>query len=208
MRINILITILLISFSIEAQINAGKKDDNTFHVFEGGFALGANMSQVHGDKFAGFNKLGLNVGPVLHINFNENWYGDMEVLFTQKGSRTTPAQSNSLGYTYKLQFNYVEIPVMVGYNDKNRLLFQAGLAYARLFSVKEEINGSDFTDPENFENMELSYVLGGTFLMGETKHFGLEVRYQHSLTSVGVPLDPTVTGMVHAMLSLRGVYYF
>ncbi len=208
MRIIILTVFFLSWFSLNAQINAGEENDNTFHVFEGGFALGFNMSQVHGDLFSGFNKLGLNAGPVLHINFSENWFLKMEILFTQKGSRATPSQTINLGYTYNLRFNYVEIPVMIGYNDKNRLLFQAGAGYGRLFSVIEEIQGVNTTNENNYENSEISYIIGGTILLGEKKHYGLDVRYQGSITSVGVPRDPTFPGLVNALISIRGIYFF
>ena len=208
MRIIILTAFFLVRFTLNAQINAGDENDKTFHVFEGGFALGFNMSQVNGDLFAGFNRLGLNTGPVLHINFSEQWFLNMEILFTQKGSHATPAQANNLGYTYNLRFNYVELPLMMGYNDNNRLIFQAGLAYARLFKVLEEINGANTTDEDKFEGMEISYLLGGTILLGEKKHYGLDIRYQSSITSVGVPRDPRFTGMVNALISIRGIYFF
>lgn len=206
MRINILITFFLISFSVKAQINAGEKDDNTFHVFEGGISAGFNFSQVDGDNYAGFNKLGINAGPIVHINFTPNWNVSMEVLFSQKGSRTKPDPNNY--NTYYLAMNYVEIPIMANYNDKNRLIFQAGAAYGRLFTVKEEINGILNNNTEAFYTDEISYIVGGTFLLGENKHWGINARYQGSITAVGDSPNPTVIGLVNRLLTLRGVYYF
>src|SRR5690242_18846381 len=141
MKLVVFLFFLSTCFALQAQINAGDPDDESFHLFEGGIVAGFNMSQVHGDYLGGFNKLGFVGGGELHINFTQSWFLGMEMLFIQKGSTSTP--SNDQGYEYKLRFNYVEVPVLASYNDKDRLIFQAGLAYGRLFDAKEEINGLD-----------------------------------------------------------------
>jgi len=206
MRIIAVFFLLSTSFALRAQINAGDPDDNTFHLFEGGVIAGFNMSQVHGDYHGGYNKLGLVGGPVLHINFNRSWFVSTAMLYNQKGARSTPKDYH--GYTFKLSFDYVEVPVLINYNDKNRLIFQAGLAYGRLFNIVEEINGNDDGDYEQFFKDEISYVVGGTVLAGEKKHFGINFTYEGSVTSVGVPYDPAAIGLVNNLLSLRGIYYF
>ncbi len=206
MRINILIAILLLSGKLFSQINAGDQGDNTFHVFEGGISAGFNFSQVDGDNYAGFNKIGINAGPIVHVNFTPNWNLSLEVLYSQKGSRTKPDPNNF--NTYNLSMDYIEIPVLANYNDKSRLIFQAGLAYGRLFSVKEVINGIENNNNEAFYNYELSYIFGGTFLLGEQKHWGVNARYQGSITAVGASANPNVVGLANRLLTLRGVYYF
>lgn len=206
MRILVVILFLSTSCSLHAQINAGNIDDNTFHIFEGGIVAGFVMSQVHGDYLGGFNKLGFTGGPELHINFTESWFASLEMLFIQKGSKSTPLNNN--GYTYLLRLNYAEVPLLINYNDKNQLIFQAGFSYGRLFDVKQETNGYDYDDDSGFFNAELSYIVGGTFLVGEQKHIGINFRYEGSIFSVGDPLDPSAFGLANILLSLRGIYYF
>lgn len=202
------ITGILLStfFSLHAQINAGHPDDHSFHVFEGGFALGINASQVDGDLIAGFNKLGLNTGPVLDINFSQNWFLSMELLFTQKGSRST--LNDNLPYTLRIDMDYIEVPVLMNYNDKQHLIFQAGLAYGRLFKVQQIVDGIVEPNSGAFYNSELSYVLGGTFLIGKNRHFGANIRYQGSITSVGKSSNPKTIGLANRLLSFRALYYF
>ncbi len=206
MRFIVVILFLSTTCSLRAQINAGNTDDNAFHIFEGGVVAGFVMSQVHGDYLGGFNKLGFTGGAELHINFSESWFASMEMLFIQKGSKSTPLNNN--GYTYLLRFNYVEVPLLINYNDKNQLIFQAGFAYGRLFDVKEELNGFDYDDDSGFFTDEISYVVGGTFLAGKQKHIGINFRYEGSVFSVGDPLDPSAFGLANILLSLRGIYYF
>lgn len=206
MRIIIFLAVLFQFLSVAAQINAGEPKSQEFRVFEGGVSAGFNFTQVDGDNYAGFNKLGLNAGPIVHVNFNPNWNVSLELLYSQKGARTKP--DPNIVNTYLLAMDYAEVPVVLNYNDKNRLIFQAGLCYGRLVSVKEEINGFDNNNDEAFYSDELSYIIGGTFLVGEMRHWGVNVRYQGSITTVGASANPAVVGLVNRLISLRGVYYF
>ncbi|MBC8173012.1 MAG: PorT family protein [Chitinophagales bacterium] len=197
---------LYTSFSLCAQIQHGS-DDDKFRLIDAGLILGANFSQVDGDNLDGFNKLGLNTGGIAHINFNPNWSLSFEILFSQKGSRTRP--DPDLINTYKLVLNYADVPVAINYKDRNRMIFSAGLAYGRLFSFAEYLNGNETNFPNDpFKNDELSFHVGGTILVGELKHFGVNFRYQQSLTTIGPSINPRVVGLTNKLLSLRGIYYF
>jgi len=204
MRIIISLLLFLSCSSLFAQINAGDPNDNDFHLFDAGFSAGFNFSQVDGDDLAGFNKLGINAGPIVHVNFSKNWSASLELLYSQKGARTKP---NTINFnTYALALDYAEVPILANYNDKNRLIFQAGLAYGRLINIKEEING--ITLSNTYYDDELSYIIGGTFLIGEKKHWGVNVRYQGSITTIGPSANPAILGKVNRLISLRGVIYF
>ncbi|MBC8047484.1 MAG: PorT family protein [Fimbriimonadaceae bacterium] len=196
---------LCTSFSLQAQIKHGK-DDDQFRIFDVGLIAGFNASQVDGDNLAGFYKMGLNTGGVAHINFNEDWSLSFEILFTQKGARTRP-DPDAIN-VYKLTMNYAEVPVAINYNDQNRFIFSAGLGYGRLFKVVELINGLDNNNDDAFYSDEVSYHFGGTILIGEEKHFGVNFRYQGSITAVGQSLNPTLPGAINRLLSFRGIYYF
>lgn len=206
MRIIIVITLFSLNLGLSAQINAGDPDDNEFHLFDGGFSLGANFTQVDGDDLAGFNKIGINVGPIIHINFNPNWSASMELLYSQKGARSKPDPNNV--NTFILVMDYAEVPIMANYNDKNRLIFQAGFSYGRLVNSREKINGIEQNIEGVLENDELSYIVGGTFLVGEKKHFGVNLRYQGSITKVGPSANPKVVGLINRLVTARATYYF
>lgn len=206
MRIILFTTILFTFMVADAQINAGDPKDNEFHLFDAGFSVGANFSQVDGDYYAGFNKLGITAGPIIHINFNPNWSASLELLYSQKGAKSKPDPNNVNTYLFVL--DYAEVPVLINYNDKNRLLFQAGLAYGRNIKAFEEVNGIDTNGGEVIKSDELSYVLGGTFLIGEMKHWGANFRYEGSITKVGPSPNPKVVGLVNRLIAVRGIYYF
>lgn len=206
MKAYLFLACLACVFRVHGQIQHGSKDKD-FRLFDAGAAIGFNASQVDGDNLAGFHKLGWNAGAVAHVNFDPHWSVSFELLYTQKGSRTYP--DPDLINTYKLTLHYAEIPVLLNYNDKNRILFHAGLAYGRLFKFKELINGLENQNNENaFHKDELSYLFGITALVGQEKHFGVNLRYQGSITSIGKSANPKVPGMTSRLISLRGMYYF
>ena len=51
----------------------------------GGISIGMNLCQVDGDQFYGFNKVGLNFGPMVILPFgkNKSWSVSMELLYSQ-----------------------------------------------------------------------------------------------------------------------------
>jgi len=119
--------------------------------FLGAVSAGINLSQVDGDEVYGFKKVGFNGGPSIILPFgkNKNWSVTMEILFSmngayQKGATDTVPQDSTgpVSYSgYKLNLNYVQIPLMVHFTDKKIIAGGIGFAYNQLVSVKEWQNG-------------------------------------------------------------------
>jgi len=105
----------------------------------GAVSLGMNLTQVDGDDFFGFNKVGLNVGPMVIVPFgkNKNWSASMELLYSQKGSK----HNGSADFTdYRLIQDYAEIPVLVHFTDKKLISGGLGFSYGQLINYKETKN--------------------------------------------------------------------
>jgi hypothetical protein len=114
----------------------------------GAVSAGMNLSQVDGDEKYGFKKVGLNIGPSVIIPFGKNkkWSVTMEILFSQLGSKqreqytndsTAPMDSTGYYDGYKLKLNYVQIPVMVHFKDKNIIAGGVGFLYGQLVGAQE-----------------------------------------------------------------------
>lgn len=208
MKRNLFVFIFLCTcFSLRAQIQHGK-DDDKFRLIDAGPVIGFNASQVDGDLYAGFYKFGINAGAAANINFNQQWSLGFEILFSQKGAHSNFSENNT-NDVYNLTLNYAEIPVMINYKDQNRMIFSAGLAYGRLLEYKLIYNGSVIRNDDAYYNDELSYHIGGTLLTGENKHFGINLRYQGSITAIGVASpNSRLAGAINRLISVRGIYYF
>ena len=105
----------------------------------GAVSVGMNLTQVDGDEFFGYYKVGLNVGPMVIVPFGKkkNWSASMELLYSQKGSKHNGSTDST---TYKLVQDYAEIPVLVHFTDKKLISGGVGVSYGQLINYKETKN--------------------------------------------------------------------
>ncbi len=161
--------------------------------FYGGVLLGTNFSQVDGDAYAGYHKVGLNVGGIVYTRFTEHLAASLEILFSQKGARGNQEQqlgnSDSFLTDYRINLNYAEIPVMLNYFDRRKSHFGAGLSYSQLVSGEELIEvtrgtsvGSVDASKYPFRKADLNIVAGGNLHLW--KGLFLNARFQYSILSV------------------------
>ncbi len=112
--------------------------------FLGAFSAGVNITQVDGDEIYGYHHYGFNVGPSVLIPFTKNkkWSVTLELLYSQLGSYEKYANVDTLPRPYyKLNLDYVEIPVLVHFTDKNVIAGGLGFSYGQLVDVKEWEHG-------------------------------------------------------------------
>src|ERR1017187_5070363 len=136
MKKHILVFILFISILFIREANAQR-------IF-GALSVGMNITQVDGDEIYGYKHYGLNIGPSVLIPFTKNkkWTVTMELLYSQVGSYEKYANVDTLPRPYyKLNLDYVEIPVLVHFVDKNAVAFGLGFSYGQLVNVKEWEHG-------------------------------------------------------------------
>ena len=141
-------------------------------VFKGQLIGGVNLSQVDGDQQIGYRKVGAHagVGVMFPFNFKKGeqtkpWSLSMEILLNQKGARKknyyyqdTSTDFANGKFEYFLELNYVSVPFILHYTDKDKWTFGVGFAYNRAFSISEReydiqqsydsvkrLNPSDFT---------------------------------------------------------------
>ena len=192
----LLFAIVWISFTERAQAqnpsNYYVEDPRTFY---GGLVLGGNFSQVDGDSYAGYHKVGLNAGGIVYIHLEEKLAASMEILFSQKGSRGHRVQESGIQGTYiqkyKINLNYAEVPIQLNYFDRRRSHFGGGLSYSQLITSKEEINtynGPVATDSFNFRKADLNLVLGGNVHIWNG--FFVNLRFQYSLIPIRKNIPP------------------
>lgn len=112
----------------------------------GELITGFNLAQVDGDEVVGYRKPGFNGGVGAILPIGGQWSISIETLLSQKGAyKKFPFEYNdSLGLPYyNLRLNYAEVPLMLHYNDKNKLIFGLGFSYGRLVDMTEIEHGKD-----------------------------------------------------------------
>jgi hypothetical protein len=123
--------------------------------FKPGLLAGLTTSQVGGDGYSGFNKLGVTAGGFVRYNLREKWSAQFEIYFVQKGSRNAysisendPTQSSEY---FICRLNYVEVPLMIKFNHR-RFVYEAGLYYAQLIGFYMEYRNDDRSIPSQVYN--------------------------------------------------------
>ncbi len=161
--------------------------------FLGGVSLGMNLTQVDGDEFYGFHKVGLNVGPMVSMPFgkNKNWSASMELLYSQKGSYHNGSTDST---TYRINLDYAEVPLLIHFTDKKLISGGVGFCYGQLVNYKETKNNfydSIFTYQNSLSNYEISIIADVQIRLWSK--LWANVRYQYSLKSNHTVLvsDPT-----------------
>ena len=115
----------------------------------GGLALGLNASQVDGDNYAGYHKMGLNIGVTGFIPVRDKMAISVEISLNQKGSTKRPHPQDPYGNSYKLRLDYLDIPVLFNFKDKNKLIVAGGFSYGTIVRFDEIVNGTYNTYPIN-----------------------------------------------------------
>lgn len=208
------IVLLAASFSPSRAQNPSSYYIEVPRTFTGGVIFGTNLCQVDGDNYAGYYKVGINAGAVLYARLNDKFSTSLELLYSQKGSRSNMEKlSTNKLYTIVKQgisLNYVEFPVMLNYFDKRKSHLGAGLSYSRLISSKETLTtapGIAYDESKYpFRKDDLNFVAGGQLHLVKGLYLGL--RFQYSVYPVRKEFDPEF-GRAHQynnMWTLRLMY--
>lgn len=178
---------------------------------------GVNASQVDGDEVYGYHKFGLNVGAAAIVPLGGNWSVSLETIYNEKGSHQRARYIDSLDGSYDLKLNYLDIPVLIHYTDKDIVTFGAGFAYGRLFNVWEQRNGIEQThvtlNSEIYKTSDLNALIDIRFRLYNRLHFN--TRYAYSLRKIATRLvvdsktgNPNLRYQYNGMFTFRLLYIF
>lgn len=181
-----ILTLCLILLTYCAYAQDGYPEDRTF---SGSLVFGANASQVDGDSYYGYHKLGLHTGAGVSARFTDEFGAGMELLYTRKGSvGQTIIESPTIGtyvYKYFMKLNYVEVPFTIHFRYKI-VEIEAGISYSRLIKADEwvEADRPVYIDPikNRYNTNDVDYLFGVSRQV--YKKLFVNVRYQYSITSI------------------------
>ncbi len=192
LKAGILYLLLALPFAAGAQNFFSTDDGANPQTFYGGFAAGFNFSQVDGDSYAGFHKVGFNGSGMVYVRFSDQVGLSFELGYSQKGSRVKQSATdmNGIGYLndYTLKLNYAEVPLMLYFvpGGDNKFHVRLGGYYARLITAKEEAiaNYPVNIDPTlyPFKKQDIGYAAEVNYMF--YKGWFLSGRYTYSITSV------------------------
>lgn len=146
----------------------------TFHA---GLIAGLNGNQIHGDTYSGFDQAGLVGGVFVCTDPSKTWYFQMEMQYSQKGSKKNPNPEKGDYDAFELRLKYVEVPFLARYNFR-KLYFEVGETIGVLAGVREWDDYGEIT-PQGFRRWESALVLGVGVSLNE--HWSIDFRNTNSL---------------------------
>jgi hypothetical protein len=148
-----------------------------------GIKGGANMNKLSGQSFSDKFTFGYHIGGFLEAGIGNKLFIQPEVFFSQVKQDTSSQfrviYSSFLGSTQsKIELNYINIPVLIGYKVSNVLTIQAGPQYSILMSKNETLlqNGKNAFKTGDFS------VLAGLQL--QASKFSIYGRYALGLSNL------------------------
>ena len=190
-KIAAIATILLSTTGIRATAQAYNEE---YNAFVAGLVGGLNFTQVDGDGYRGYNKIGYSGGAIIYLPFGymENMPIEgtlalsMEISFTQKGSKGKDPIPNTGVLSQDIKLQYAEVPILLNFFRGSRKSgFGAGFSVGYLATSEELIDNGSGTVLKNalpFKKFDFNFVLAGNIHL--YKGFFLSPRFQYSLLSV------------------------
>ena len=156
-------------------------------LFGAGVLVGASFSQIDGDAFTGYSKVGLYTGAQAIVRFDKRNQLRIGLLYHQKGNRVeSQGGGNYRDKDRIMELSYAEVPFLLyhklTFNElkNSATILEAGLAYGRLsgtrfVELENRIDGPAYESlVDDFSRNEISAVVGLSYQID--KHFGIGFR--------------------------------
>lgn len=145
--------IFLFSFQF---ILSQEENSQTFRFM---LTAGVTASQIHGDNYSGFHKLGGMGGIGVEYQFSKKFASSLGLIFIQKGARKNQNPTKGDYSAYYMNLNYIEVPLIFTYKQKNKFLVDIGISAAYLASYYEANEVAQIIG-NTPKNMDYSIKLG------------------------------------------------
>ncbi len=181
-----IVLVFLSVYLILSSINLFSQDK----AFKLGFLANCNFYRLKGDKVIiqgekGRKDIGFSPGIFVRKFLTKKIYGNVEFRYISKGTMGATLYYNGI------KLNYIEIPFTAGYQFnflKNRMFVEAGVAYAKLLSLKIFSQNTSM-NPEflrEFKKNDLSLLTKIIYPLKikNSDKFFIAFRFSHSIQSI------------------------
>lgn len=195
MRAKICILIIGLLTIVSTQEGFGQR-------IKGAVIFGGNITQIDGDNAYGFHKWGLNVGAAAIVPIKKNFSFSLETIYNQKGSNqkawyyeeVTDTSDNVIDVRtgqYKAKLDYLEVPFLIQYTDKNIITAGVGFSYGRLVNVKEyqhdTLVPTTTLNSNTYDRNDWNVIADLQFrILKKYPKFKFNIRYAYSMSSIRI----------------------
>jgi len=185
-------------------------------LFKALFHVGINGAQIDGDNYAGYDQIGLDAGVGTFIRVHKYLAFTMSIDYSMKGARQHLVQdpNNPSPSQYQVQWDYLEVPLMLHVVGKNLVTFGMGLQPAVMVRYREwdqygnrrDVNTPLYPAPGGMPNLfDLEGIAALHFIVW--KRVLLGIKFSYSLTRVRSSLYATpFNGEYNNLLTFEAGY--
>jgi Outer membrane protein beta-barrel domain len=158
-----------------------------------GIKAGYNSSSIEVDNGTDYDsKSGLHVGGLAHIHVSKHFAVQPELVFSCQGGE---------GPNSKLKLSYINLPILAQYMVSNGFRLQTGPQVGFLVSAEQKVGDIIFDVDDVYDNIDLSWVIGGSYLF--SSGFGIDLRYNIGVSDI---IDGGNTDAMNKVLQ-GGLFY-
>lgn len=162
----------------------------TFAQLQFGVKGGLNLANLSGDVSDTKMKIGFMVGGFASYEVNEQLSVQPELMFSQAGCKYDIGSD-----TYKINLNYIVLPVMVKYSFGD-INLQAGPQIGFLLSAEDD--GEDIKD--GMKSVDFGLNIGAGYQMDK---IGIEARYNLGLSNINDGTGEVKTNGIQILVSYK-----
>jgi len=171
-----------------------------------GAKLGLNVAnQSYSNDYIGVTSpstdpmIGFHIGGLAEIKLTDKFAIQPELLFSMQGSKQTTSEFDTDGYSYtsedKINFTYINVPVMFKYFVIKKLSIEAGPQVGFLVSAKDKYESTETfegtvtkesktVDVKNLhKSIDFGFNIGAGYDI--TDNFFTSLRYNIGLSDIG-----------------------
>lgn len=142
-----------------------------------GVKAGANFANLSGDIEDVKMKIGFNIGVTGDIAFSDMFSFHPELVFSAQGAKYDVSDIDA-----SLNFNYLNLPLLVRYNNPSGFYAELGPQVGFLMSAKEKVEDEDEDIKDSFKGIDFGAALGIGYQM--KNGFGFGARYALGLSNI------------------------
>lgn len=205
---------------VKAAKTENSEDDFNFKrdgLFKAMFIAGLNLSQIDGDEQAGYTYPGARAGVGVMVRFHKYMSVNTGIIYSMKGAYKKLNANETPQQTFRVQWDYVQVPLMFNVHDKKLFMASVGLGFNYQVRNKvmhqidslntglREITNSALKTPEP-NKFDLTGMAGFQFLI--KKVFGIGAQFEYSFIGLrpSAGLNTKVKKMYNNTITIQLMY--
>ena len=142
-----------------------------------GLKAGGNLANLNGFNESKM-KLGVNAGAAIEINLSKLVFIQSELLYSLKG---TQSATSRYGYDTRVNLNYLNLPVLVGFRAAKNFGIELGPEIGRLLCAKTRVNGRTTDMTDLYRDFDYGADFGLSYC---SKKIAVDLRYNYGFENL------------------------